>query len=278
MSNGVEFKQATTSIPNPTNTDAYDTLLLNTTKFTANFSGTTSAAVFTLDSDTAKGALTIKLHPLSRNAPPFFAYTVDILQQDVVVQSVVNSGTQAEMDGWKMPPLGQSMDRGSSAPLSVEYQFKNPGICDICVCKYNESSMIVTQKNVTQNKEEQGFNRTTMLVAKEELNTAFKTRAILDCCCAVPTCCSGPVFLSCCLPSPDKRYGLQEGSEGSSSFSRDAGYIIKGHTCFRINQLRGLPDGAVIMFADDTDLCKRRDMVLAFANYIGKVAALPDTA
>ncbi|GMI18733.1 hypothetical protein TrLO_g4599 [Triparma laevis f. longispina] len=50
--------------------DAYDTLLFNTSKFTLHFSGSNSAAVFTLDSDSAKNALTIKLQPLTGTRRP----------------------------------------------------------------------------------------------------------------------------------------------------------------------------------------------------------------
>ncbi|GMH76247.1 hypothetical protein TL16_g07012 [Triparma laevis f. inornata] len=111
----------------------------------------------------------------------------------------------------------------------------------------------------------------TRLVASSDLNGAARTRAMLDCCIAVPKCCSGPVFLACCLLQLDTRYGL----EGQSN---EAGYILKGHTFVKGQcKLRGLPDGAVIMFGD-TNLGKRRDMVVALANYIGKVAAMPNSA
>lgn len=142
MFGGPQVKQATPSVNNPPNlpmkiaaaSDAYDTLLLNTSKFTLHFSGSNSAAVFTLDSDSAKNALAIKLQPLDRNQAPFFAYTVDILQNDVVVQSVVNPGTQNQMDEWKKAPTGQSINRGGNEPLSVDWEFKHPGICDVCAC------------------------------------------------------------------------------------------------------------------------------------------------
>ena len=113
----------------------------------------------------------------------------------------------------------------------------------------------------------------TRLVAFEELNGAHKSRAILDCCLAVLTCCSDPVFLVCCLTPPNVQFGLEGDASGR------AGYTLMGHTfCVEACSLRGMPDGAVINFASDTDIGKKRDMVIAMANYIGKRAASPDTA
>jgi len=75
----------------------------------------------------------------------------------------------------------------------------------------------------------------------------------------------------CCVPPPATRYGLEGGGGG-------AGYVLKRHTFIKERCiLRGLPDGAVVMFGD-VDVGKRKDVILAIDNYIGMVAAAPDTA
>merc|ERR1712224_474573 len=60
------------------------------------------------------------------------------------------------------------------------------------------------------------------------------------------TCFSGPVFLNCCVATPDVHYELRELHDGK--VIDGVRYTAKGHTFCAHACKRGLPDGDTITF------------------------------
>lgn len=261
--------------------DSYDALLMRSPSFTIHCvrskqqKDKVAATMFTIDAPTEKSVLSVLVN-FDRTQPgknlstyPItMKYYVDIALGDGrngrVVQTITSEGGDQQNQGFQ-EVIAQSMDRDGGA-LEIS-GFANRGQPQ-CTPTPPREEFIVKQLD------QYGRSTRSRLVAPPELNQATKNRNILDCCIAIPTCCSGPAFLNLCWARPATHYELQTDNAAATT----AEYTVKHYTfCQEACILRGLPDGASINFGT-APLQARRDLLAAVAFQIGGIAATPDSA
>ena len=233
--------------------------------------------VLRVDVDGVVGALSILLHlgldraqPAKRDAnTPYFAFAADVVlgdgQDGRVVQTVSCAGVGDQGLGGATRGKGlpvEVIDRGSATPIYVERPSDTWQLCaPLLTCRVPEDALTV-QRGAAG----------VRLVATSALNGAGCRRAWVDYLISIPTFCSGPVCLLCCVAPPTRHYEVQDAQQSPLGGAR---YAVPGHTFCKTCYLPGGMDGNRIDFGA-APLEARRDIVAAAVAQFGFLTAYPE--
>ena len=198
-----------------------------------------------------------------RNAEPYMVFNADLkLPDGRVVMNAANAGMrsdQMEFDHGAnryKPNVMQVMDRDGPVCVTDASTFSvSKAMCDPLAVQLKTR---VTHPQSADETLRQGYQ----LSAPGSINGATKTCNMLNLLLAVPTCCAGPVCVSCCIAPPDIHFELEELRSGSAV--EGARCTDKGRVFCAVSNR--VPSGDTIDFSERAPLQVRKD-TLAIAFY-----------
>ena len=257
----------------------FERLLMATSRVTIRYLGGSkkpAVATLALDLDGTRAlSLVVYIDPKKkkttgslRNTEPYLAFRTELTLQDGRGVTTLSHPGVAGFSYGRQKIEVQVMDR--DGPVSISAEPIIPSMSHMC------DPLAATPKTRAEHWQNadgtlrHGYEQR----APADLNKATTIWGILMCPLAAVTCFSGPVFLNCCVATPDVHYELRELHDGK--VIDGVRYTAKGHTFCAHACKRGLPDGDTIAFAGSTPLPARKDMVLMAAYRASKAAAWPD--